>query len=267
MLGVAEVMAWASDPANLSLVLAVLVGLAFLILALRPRDRFAEETVAAGEPSGFASEPSVRPNHRLLRRRRSRRAFEFSDRQRRREMERGAPRGEYVDADFSDVGGAFQARAEGSKIWGIPVEFHNSKPRLMLRDIDLAGANLTGCDLHYADLRGADLTDACLASAQSARQALLPNARLGDADLRDAKLDNAILSNANLRDANLEGASVEGASFAWADMRGAKGNRSQLEKVADLGGARLANASFDGARARFQIAGRNLLTKKPFVWR
>jgi uncharacterized protein YjbI with pentapeptide repeats len=70
-----------------------------------------------------------------------------------------------------------------------------------------------------------------------------------------------------LQGANLEGASVDGTSFSWADMRGAKGNRKQLEKVADLGGARLANASFDGARARFQIAGRNLLSKRPIVWR
>jgi hypothetical protein len=263
-------MAWASDPTNLSFVLAGLIGLAFLVLALKPRGDFGEETVAAGGPA-FGSEPEVDevvrapepppppPPPRIT-------AFEFLSKNGVEKWNAARAHGEFVDADFTDVGAEFQAQAEGSKIWGIPVEFRDSRPRLMLRGIDLAGANLAGCDLHYADLRGADLTQACLANANLAK-ALMPNARLEDADLRGAHLDDAILSNATLRGANLEGASVEGASFAWADMRGAKGNRKQLEKLSDLGGARLAGASFDGAKARFQVAGRNLLSKRPFVWR
>lgn len=263
MIGVAQVMAWASDPTNLSFVLAGLIGLAFLFLALRPRERFAEETVAAGGGT-LVSAPEAEPEPPPPPPKPT--AFEFLTKNGVEKWNAARLHGEYVDADFSEVGAAFQAQAEGSKIWGIPVEFHNSKPRLMLRGIDLAGANLAGCDLHYADLRGADLREASLTSA-NLEAALMPNARLDDADLSGATLDRAILSNADLRGANLEGASVDGATFSWADMRGAKGNRSQLEKVADLGGARLANASFDGAKARFQIAGRNLLTKKPFVWR
>jgi len=263
VIGIAQVMAWASDPTNLAFVLVALVGIAFLVLAFKPREVFADETVAAGdgalvsapEPEPPPPPPPPKPT-----------AFEFLTKNGVEKWNAARLHGEYVDADFSDVGDAFQAKAEGSKIWGIPVEFHNSKPRLMLRGIDLAGANLAGCDLHYADLRGADLTEASLANA-NLEAALMPNVRLGDADLRGARLDNAVLTNANLRGANLEGATVEGTSFSWADMRGAKGNRAQLEKVADLGGARLANATFDGARARFQIAGRNLLTKRPFVWR
>jgi hypothetical protein len=263
-------MAWASDPTNLAFVLAGLVGFAFLVLALKPRERLADETVAADEPIP-ATEPAIAappkppepppppPPPRVT-------AFEFLIKNGVEKWNAARQHGEFVDADFSDVGEAFQAQAEGSKIWGIPAAFHNSKPRLMLSGIDLAGANLAGCDLHYADLRRADLTEACLANARL-ESALMPNARLSDADLRGAHLDNAVLSNANLRGANLEGASVDGASFAWADMRGAKGNRKQLEKLADLGGARLAGASFDGAKARFQVAGRNLLSKKPMVWR
>lgn len=256
-------MAWASDPTNLSFVLAGLIGLAFIVLALRPRERFAEETVAAGGALLSEAEPAEPPPPPPPPKPT---AFEFLTKYGVEKWNAARLEGEYVTADFSDVGAAFQAKAEGSKIWGIPVEFRNSKPRLMLRDIDLAGANLTGCDLNYADLRGANLSEACLASA-NLEAALMPNARLIDADLRGANLDNAILSSANLQGANLEDASVDGATFAWADLRGAKGNRVQLEHVADLGGARLANASFDGARARFQIAGRNLLTKRPFVWR
>ena len=256
-----------NDPANWAMVLAGLVALAFVALALRPREPRTDETIAADEPTVApmpastekpkAAEPAPAP--RVA-------AFDFLARNGVERWNSARTRGEFVDADFSDIGAAFQEKAEGSKIWGIPVEFRDSKPRLMLRGVDLAGANLRDCNLRYADLRGADLTEACLANAQL-ESALLPNARLSDADLRGANLDNAILANADLRGANLEGASVDGASFAWADMRGAKGNRSQLEKLADLGGARLAGASFDGAKARFLIAGRNLLSKKPMLRR
>ena len=263
MIGVGEGVAWASDPTNLALVLAVLVGFAFFVLALKPRERFGDDAIAAAEPAVLAAEPIKEPEPPPPPRAT---AFEFLTKNGVEKWNAARGRGEFVDADFSEVGGAFQAKAEGSKIWGIPVEFKDSKPRLMLRGVDLAGANLQGCNLRYGDFRGADLTEACLADAHL-ENALMPNARLMDADLRGAHLDNAILANANLRGANLEGASVDGTSFAWADLRGAKGNRSQLEKLSDLGGARLAGASFDGAKARFQIAGRNLLSKKPTVWR
>ena len=260
MLGVAQIMAWASEPSNLSFVLAALVGFAFLLLALRPRRRAVEELVAADEEPAMPSEPPPPPPPPPPT------AFEYLTAHGVEGWNAARREGKYVDADFSALGAAFQSRAEGSKIWGIPVEFRNSQPRLMLRGIDFAGANLSGCDLHYADLRGADLREASLVKTRL-DNALMPNVLLTDADLRGASLDNAILSNASLQGANLEGASVEGATFSWADMRGAKGNRKQLEKVADLAGARLANATFDGAKARFQIAGRNLLSKRPIVWR
>src|SRR5690348_1741676 len=152
-------MAWASDPTNLSFVLAALVGVAFLFLAIKPRQRFASETIAADdmlidEPTVSAPpEPPPPPPPPPPT------AFEYLTKHGVEKWNAARLEGQYVDADFSDVGAAFQARAEGSKIWGIPVEFHNSKPRLMLRGIDLAGANLQSCDLHYADLRGADLTE------------------------------------------------------------------------------------------------------------
>ncbi|MBI1212894.1 MAG: hypothetical protein GC190_15640 [Alphaproteobacteria bacterium] len=259
MSGADQIMPWVSDPTNLTFVLAALIGAAFLLLALRPRRQFAEGTVVAGGVDESITEPPPPPPPPPT-------AFEFLTAHGVEKWNAARLEGKYVNADFSDVGEAFQAKAEGSKIWGVPVEFHNSKPRLMLRGIDLAGANLAGCDLHYADLRNADLTEASLVKARL-DNALMPNVRLNDADLRGAKLDNAILSNANMQGANLEDASVDGATFSWADMRGAKGNRKQLERVADLVGARLANASFDGAKARFQIAGRNLLSKRPIVWR
>ena len=60
---------------------------------------------------------------------------------------------------------------------------------------------------------------------------------------------------------------MKGASFAWADLRNARGDRGAFEKLATMMGARLAGASFGGAKARWLIAGRNLLTKKPILRR
>src|SRR5689334_15018587 len=148
VIGVAQVMAWASDPTNLAFVLAGLIGFAFLIFALKPRETFAGETVAAGD-GVLVAEPDLEPEPPPPPPPPKPTAFEFLTKNGVEKWNAARLHGEYVDADFSDVAGDFQAKAEGSKIWGIPVEFHNSKPRLMLRGIDLAGANLTGCDLHY----------------------------------------------------------------------------------------------------------------------
>ena len=257
-----------NNPANWAMLLAVLVALAFVILALKPRDEEAREPAAEDEPAQVSAAeteeeiekeapPPERPRET---------AFERLTGQGVAAWNAARAGGEFVEADFSDVGDAFQSKAEGSKIWGRPIEYHDPNPRLMLRGIDLVGANLSGCNLRRADLRGADLTEASLAGAHLER-AILSNARLTDADLRGARLDNAVLANANLAGANLEDASVDGANLAWAELRGAKGNRRQLEKLTDLHGARLAGASFDGAEARWLIAGRNLLSKKPFLRR
>ncbi len=258
-----------NNPANWAMLLAVLVALAFVILALKPRDPEASETLAADEPVQASAaeaeeEAEVEPEPPPEKPRET--AFERLTSQGVAAWNAARAGGDFVEADFSDVGDAFQSKADGSKIWGRPIEYHDPNPRLMLRGIDLIGANLSGCNLRRADLRGADLTEASLAGAHLER-AILSNARLTDADLRGARLDNAVLANANLAGANLEDASVDGANLAWADLRGARGNRRQLEKLTDLHGARLAGASFDGAEPRWLIAGRNLLSKKPFLRR
>lgn len=267
-------MTWVSDPQNLAFVLAVLVALAFVILALKPREHAGAAIIA--EPAQAAAiepeieeetkapepepEPEPEPPPRVT-------AFDFLAKSGVKEWNEARRRGEYADADFADLGTEFRSKAKGSKIWGRPIDLHDPEHRLMLREINLAGAAFgNNCDLERADLRGADLTEASLQGAHLER-ALLSNARLVDADLSGARLTNAVLANANLRGANLEGAVLDGANLAWADLRDARGSRRELERLTNLYGARLAGASFDGKHARWLIGGRNLLSKKPILRR
>src|SRR6185436_10267260 len=128
-----------NDPASWAMILAALVALAFLVLALKPRDPALDPVVGDVE-APEAPEPPPPP--RVT-------AFEFLTKNGVEKWNEARTRGEFVEANFSDVGDAFQAQAEGSKIWGTPVEFRDPRPRLMLRGIDLAGANLRGCNLRY----------------------------------------------------------------------------------------------------------------------
>ena len=79
------------------------------------------------------------------------------------------------------------------------------RPRIVLRD-----ANLSGADLRGAFLRGADLSDA-----------VLRGANLSDADLSGADLSDAVLRGADLSDADLSGADLSGADLRDAFLRGA----------------------------------------------
>ena len=263
-------LAWAGDPQNLAVLLAVLVALAFVILALKPRERSAVAADDADEPSPAAEEPAPALDEKIKQPEPEPprvTAFEFLTANGAKTWNEARWRGDFADADFTGVGSAFREQAKGTKIWGRPIDLHDPEPRLMLRDVNLAGAVFApDCDLQRADLRGADLTEAVLAGAHLER-ALLSNARLVDADLGGARLNDAVLANANLRGANLEGAVLNGANFAWADLRDAKGSRRELEQLTNLYGARLAGATFDGATARWLIGGRNLLSRKPILRR
>jgi hypothetical protein len=256
---VGEFLAWAGDPGNLAIVLAFLIVLAVIVLLLRPpREIDGGEPGAAGDPSAAGTADADGDERRLPS------AFEYLTRHGVKKWNEARSGADYVDRDFSGDRDGFQNEGN-EKIWGAPLDLHDGRSRPVLSGIDLDGANLNGCKLHHADLRRAWLRAAHL-EGTDLEGALLSNARLSDADLRKARLKNAVLAHADLRGANLEDANLEGANLAWADLRGAKGSRAKLDQCGDLVGARLAGATFDGARARFLIAGRNVF-KKPFVWR
>ena len=75
---------------------------------------------------------------------------------------------------------------------------------IMLKNVDLSGANLGGADLIGANLSGANLSGADLSGANLSR-ADLSGAYLIRADLRLANLSRVDLSGANLRGADLRG--------------------------------------------------------------
>lgn len=110
---------------------------------------------------------------------------------------------------------------------------------IMLKNVDLSGANLGGAELLGANLSGANLSGADLSRAD------LSGAYLIRADLRLANLSRVDLSGANLSGADLIGAALSGAdlteaSLNGADLRWAENlDRCNCEQVADWTGCKI----------------------------
>jgi hypothetical protein len=111
---------------------------------------------------------------------------------------------------------------------------------LVLRDVDLCGADLVGAHLERVELRYAHLEKAIL------RYTHLEGAYLRDAHLEGANLRDAHMEKAILRDAHLEGADLRGALLKQANLIGAHLEGANL-RDAHLEGANLAGAYLDGA--------------------
>jgi hypothetical protein len=235
---------WFSDATNLAFLLAILVAFAFFVFALRRRDNTPDPT-----------DPSAKG--------RTNQAFNDL-------IENGVSfwndlrkQKKYPTPDFSEWPGEdFQREAKGSRIWGVSVDLDN-EPRLLLRGVNFDNVILNGCNLERADLRNASLINARLQDAHL-EHAVLSYANLANADLRGAHLTGAVLTDALLPEANLAKAKVGGANFSWANLRGAILDTLEIEGL-DLFGARLANATFDGRKARWLIFGRNLLSRTPII--
>ena len=88
---------------------------------------------------------------------------------------------------------------------------------IMLKNVDLSGANLGGADLIGANLSGANLSGADLSGANLSR-ADLSGAYLIRADLRLANLSRVDLSGANLSGADLSGANLGGADLTGTNL-------------------------------------------------
>lgn len=88
---------------------------------------------------------------------------------------------------------------------------------IMLKNVDLSGANLGGADLIGANLSGAYLSRADLSGANLSR-ADLSGAYLIRADLRLANLSRVDLSGANLSGADLSGANLGGADLTGTNL-------------------------------------------------
>ena len=109
--------------------------------------------------------------------------------------------------------------------WLMATEEQRSSAVVLMRGVDLSGAQLAGAHLHEAQLKGAKLSGAQLAGAN------LYQAQLEGADLSGAQLAGAILWRAQLERADLSQARLAGAILYQAQLKGAK-----------LGGAQLAGA-------------------------
>lgn len=104
---------------------------------------------------------------------------------------------------------------------------------IMLKNVDLSGANLGGADLIGANLSGANLSGADLSGANLSR-ADLSGAYLIRADLRLANLSRVDLSGANLSGANLSGADLSGANLGGADLTGTNLHDTDLRWAKNL---------------------------------
>ena len=171
------------------LALVIVLGLAPILMGLRPRVRAAAAAAvltmaAAGSLMGDA------------------RALETMG----RILAGEAPlRSRYAWRGSKRCGGALQALSAaaaldkaraGESLACTDLSFHDLS-RAVLARRDLSGADLTRADLHEADLRGAALAGACLAFAN------LEGARLSGADLRGANLVGASVRNADLTGARI----------------------------------------------------------------
>jgi len=118
---------------------------------------------------------------------------------------------------------------------------------LVLRDVDLGGADLTNLRADGLDLTGARLDRAILrgASLRACRLdgALLEGADLTGATLRDCRLDGAKLRSATLSQVRLEDSSADGADLTGADLSGARLSETTFTR------AILRRALLDGAQA------------------
>ena len=104
---------------------------------------------------------------------------------------------------------------------------------IMLKNVDLSGANLGGADLIGANLSGANLSGADLSGANLSR-ADLSGAYLIRADLRLTNLSRVDLSGANLSGANLSGADLSGANLGGADLTGTNLHDTDLRWAKNL---------------------------------
>ena len=146
-----------------------------------------------------------------------------------------------------DLIASLQAREEAVKAYIALEREYGRRPKL--RDVDLIGAVFPDQDFNNVDLPGAKLVNATLEGAQ------FINANLQEADLSGARLTGS--------DTNLDGADLSAATV-YADLQGAiltdvnfKEARLGIcddfdhasgvgYKSANLKGAKLANADFDG---------------------
>ena len=119
--------------------------------------------------------------------------------------------------------------------WLMATEEQRSSAVVLMRGVDLSGAQLAGAHLHEAQLKGAKLSGAQLAGA------ILWRAQLERADLSQAQLKGAILWGARLERATLFEAQLEGADLREAQLKGTILREAQL-KGAKLGGAQLEGA-------------------------
>ncbi|MDH5178386.1 MAG: pentapeptide repeat-containing protein [Gammaproteobacteria bacterium] len=139
---------------------------------------------------------------------------------------------------------------------------HCSLPKIILKGVQLQGAEFWNTQLQGANLNGAQLQSVSLRGAWL-QGADLRNAQLQGAKLYETKLQGASLWGATLQGANLGFAQLQGANLVMAQLQGANLARAQLQgadlyKVqlqgADLEGAQLQGADLGGA----QLQGANL---------
>ena len=119
--------------------------------------------------------------------------------------------------------------------WLMATEEQRSSAVVLMRGVDLSGAQLAGASLFDARLAGAILYQAQLEGAD------LYQAQLEGADLSQAQLKGAILWGARLERATLFEAQLEGADLREAQLKGTILREAQL-KGAKLGGAQLEGA-------------------------
>lgn len=106
---------------------------------------------------------------------------------------------------------------------------------IMLKNVDLSGANLGRTELFGADLSGADLSGVDLTGAYLFR------ARLIGADLREANLERADLIGTNLNGADLTEASLNGTDLRWAKNL----DQCDCERVYDWSGCKILRCDRD----------------------
>ncbi len=114
---------------------------------------------------------------------------------------------------------------------------------LVLRDMDLAGADLRGCRMNGTDFRRADLRDARL------DQANIAGSRFDGARMTGASLEGATITGTSFRYANLTGCTIGGATitdtyFEHAEMTGTSFRGTQFADLVGFDHAVLDAADF-----------------------